>query len=306
MNTYWQWAKGIAAGDWLSAKTRPQAFYYGPLYAYFLAILIRFFGENFHVVHGTQALVGLVAPALLWSLGRRLFGKGPALATGLLAAVCAPFLFYEQTLLMEGLLIAIHAAILWAFVRGQESAGHQRRLWALVAGALSGVACWGRGNFLLAMPALAAVWLFLPAVLAPTGESDRETETPLSPPVRTPPHPFRAGAGCSAAYLFGVALLLAVTLWRNHHVSGQWVVTTSNGPVLLYIGNASDARGFFYYPKSFEALEDRYGSQAAVPWLHELLRDVAAHPAAFARLMLRKVWMFWNSYDYADNVSYYF
>jgi len=305
MDTYWQWARRIAAGDWLSEKAQPGPFYYGPLYPYFLAVLFRIFGENFHVVHGMQALIGLVSPLLLWSIGRRLFGKGPALATGLMAAVCVPFLFYEQTLLMEGLLIAIHAAILWCLVRGQETLGGRAWLWALAGGAFSGLACWGRGIFILVIPALAAVWLFLPALHLPAPESACGATTPPSSPPRATRLRLRTGALCAATYLLGVALLLAVTLWRNHHVSGQWVVTTSNGPILLYVGNASDSRGIFFYPPSFKTLEERYGSQGAVPWVRELLRDLAAHPFAFVRLTLKKTWMFWNSYDIADNISYY-
>jgi len=305
MDTYWQWAKGIAAGDWLGEKSQSGPFYYGPLYAYFLAVLFRAFGESFHVVHGMQALVGVLSPLLLWSICRRLFGKGPALATGLMAAVCAPFLFYEQTLLMEGLLIAVHAGILWCLVRGQEAIGGRRWPWALGGGALCGLACWGRSNFLLVMPALAATWLILPARVAPMFQSESELTTPSSPLSKPPRSHLRAGALSAAAYVLGVALLLGVTLWRNHHVSGQWVITTGNGPILLYLGNASDSRGIFHYPPSFKGLEERYGGQSAVPWVRELLRDLAAQPFAFVRLMLKKTWMFWNSYDYADNISYY-
>ena len=313
MQTYWNWAKQVAGGDWLSAKAQSGAFYYGPLYTYFLAVLIRLFGENFHVVHGAQALLGVLPPVAMWAACRRLFGRGPALATGLLAAVCAPFLFYEQTLLMEGLLIAVHAGILLCLVYGQES---PRRgwLWALGGGALSGMACWGRGNFLLVVPLIAAAWLIVPRLIArlqsPAAEAPQSAigSTELAEvrnPKSTVQNPKSAGAVTAVIYVVGVALLLSLTLWRNHHVSGAWVLTTNNGPVLAYLGNASDSFGFFYYPPSYETLTARYGSANAVPWGRELLRDLSAHPFAFLRLLVNKTWMFWNSYDTADNVSYY-
>jgi len=304
MDTYWQWGRKIAAGDWLSRQSQPGPFYYGPLYPYFLAAIFRLFGESFHAVHGIQALVGLLPPALLWAIGRQLFGKGPALATGLLAALCAPFLFYEQTLLMEGLLIAIHATILWCLVRGQEASGQRAWRWALGAGMLSGLACWGRGNFTVVIPVLAAAWLVVPVLIVPGAPSASKAASSKAPSQR-PKSLWRSGAFCAAAYTLGAALLLAVTLWRNHYVSGGWVLTTNNGPTLLYVGNASDSRGIYFFPPSFQALEDQYKRQGAVPWGREVLRDVAAHPAAFVRLLVKKTWMFWNSYDYADNISYY-
>jgi tetratricopeptide (TPR) repeat protein len=307
MQTYWQWAKEIAAGDWLGAKSRPGPFYYGPLYAYFLGVLFRGFGESYNAVHAVQALLGLLSPVVLWAICRRLFGKGPALATGLMAALCAPILFYEQQILVEGLLIAVNALLLLCLVRGQEP-GRWTWLWAFGSGALSAISCWGRGSFLLVIPALAVAWLIMPTLVTeppPEPEANRNSPCAIGNPKSRIQNPKLAGVLCATAYVLGVALLLGVTLWRNHHVAGQWVITTSNGPILTYLGNASDAHGAFYYPPSYKTLTERYGSQNAVPWGRELLCDMAAHPLGFARVMARKIWMFWNSYDIADNVSYY-
>lgn len=306
MRTYWNWAEEIAGGDWLGQKTAPGPFYYGPLYAYFLAGLFRLFGESYHLVHGAQALLGILPPVLLWAVCRRVFDKGSALATGLMAAWCAPILFYEQTLLMEGLLVVINAAILWCFVRVQASPG-SRAWWALASGLLSGLACWGRGNFLFVIPVLAGAWLIVPALFPPAPPPEPEASKTLPPASRLSRtrRLLRPGLPCAAAYLLGVGLLLGLTLWRNVHVGGQWAITTSNGPILLYQGNASDAEGIFLLPPSVERLKQQYGPQGTVPWMRELVRDMGRHPFAFLGLMLKKTWIFWNSYDAADNISYY-
>lgn len=303
--TYLEWARDLVAGDWLGAASG-SPFYYGPLYPYFLGVLFRVFGENFDVVHGVQALIGVLPPVLLWLVCNRLFGKGPALATGLLAAFCAPALFYEQLLLMEGLVLATHAGMLYALARGFD---FQRRagLWALVAGALSGLACWGRGNTLLVIVMLTAFWPIAarwvgpqPAVESQTGDADS-----IPSPLPGTRKRLVVGATCAMAYLLGAALLLGVTLWRNHYVSGRWVLVTTNGPVNLHMGNASDSLGVMHRPPSLEKLKKRYGSEEAVPWMRELLRDAAAHPGTFLGLQLKKTWMFWNSYEIADNRNYY-
>jgi hypothetical protein len=315
MNTYWNWAKEIAAGDWISGTSQTGPFYYGPLYPYFLAVLLRILGQSYDAVHAIQALIAVAPPVALWLIARRLFGKGPALATGLMTAFCAPFLFYEQILLTEGLLIAAHAGILLCLAMGQEGTG-RTWLWAAGCGALSGVACWGRGNFLMAIPALAVVWLLAPSILASKYPAESETAGSRQSAIRNPqsetPNPKSktqnrrvVGLLHTATYLLAAALLLGVTLWRNYHVSGKWVLVTNNGPTMFYLGNASDAIGTSVYPDSFKALTKRYGSQGAVPWGKELLKDAASHPPAFIRLQLKKTWMFWNSYDVADNVNYY-
>ena len=304
MKTYWVWARDIAAGDWLSRNIQGGPFYYGPLYAYFLAVLLRVFGESYDAVHVVQGLIGLLPAALLWATAGRLFGKRAALATGLLAACCAPFFFYEQVLLTEGLLIAIHAAILLCLVRGQEGTG-RAGAWALGGGVLSGMACWGRGNFFLVIPAIAAAWLIAPSFIVATARAESKPVEPPRAPAPTSKRRFTPGMLCAAIYLLGVTLALSATLWRNHHVSGRWVLTTTNGPILFYIGNAPDSTGFLQYPPSLREMEKQYGSANAVPWGRELLRRVATQPGVFVRLMLKKTWMFWNSYDIADNVNYY-
>lgn len=326
MHTYWAWAEKIVAGDWLSAEyTYKQPFYYGPLYPYYLAVVFKVFGQSHTVVHALQALWGLFPPMLLYGVARRLFGKGPALATGLLAAFCAPILFYEQLLLMEGLLILIHAGILLTLVRGQ-SGGRGAWAWAAAAGILSAIACWGRGNFLLAIPLLAATWCVAPLILQwnPTpktepatgaeGDGDGEdARTPQDSPVRKSPVTsfgsrrwrWTRGAVCAVAYLIGALAFLAIPLVRNLKVSHKPVLTTSNGPILFYIGNAHDATGIFAYPPSYDALVKKHPSQFDVPWKNELVRDMTANPGAFIRLLFKKTWMFLNSYDVADNVSYY-
>jgi 4-amino-4-deoxy-L-arabinose transferase-like glycosyltransferase len=320
MHTYVSWGKSIAAGDWLSIGfTKGEPFYYGPLYAYFLAVWMRICGENYDLLHGVQALVAVVPPIAAWSVARRLFGPGPAVITGVLAAFCVPLFYYEQVLLMEGLLAAIHAGILWALVCGQES--RRRWLWALLAGLLSGAACWGRGSFLLVIPLLA---------LAITIGWRRD---------RTAGE-WKRGASACVLYFLGAALLLSVTLWRNVHVSGEYVLVSSNGPVLLYIGNASDSSGILDYSASFNRRDQERGklqeerdslrreANAAMAagdsdraetigpqlaalderldrfWTDAVFDEIRAHPAAWPRLLLGKTWIFCNGYEVPDNVSY--
>lgn len=353
MHTYWEWAKTIAAGDWLSRKQG--VFYYGPLYPYWLAFWFKLFGPNYDVTHLLQVCVGVIAPLAIWDLTRRLFGPREAMVAGLLVALAAPILFYEQLLLMEGLLVGIHAGFLWCCIRAIRAEGRIPWRWALAAGFLAGLACLGRGNFQLVALAFIPTWYVAirlrcagvpPDTIKPTGECTPRSRAPLlgqsvaenknkgeqdrlatcatgSPAVApsggqpnpgeySTPHLWdvaqdrKAAWWAAFAYAAALCLVLGLSLARNGLVGGKWVLTTSNGPILLYIGNAPDAMGIFHYPDSFFALETKYGGdRGAVPWTRELIAATIANPWRFLTNLARKTVLFFNAYEIADNANYY-
>lgn len=352
MHTYWEWAKTIAAGDWLSRKQG--VFYYGPLYPYWLAFWFSLFGPSYDVTHLLQVAVGVIAPLAIWDLTRRLFGPREAIMAGLLVALAAPILFYEQLLLMEGLLVAIHAGFLWCCIRAVRAEARRPWGWALAAGFLAGLACLGRGNFQLVALAFIPTWYVAirlrdsgvcPATPQFSSESLARGSDPHQSQVgagknegeqnksniggaespalgltggqlpagesvtadsRTVALKRKAAWGATFAYTAALCLVLGLSLARNGVVGGKWVLTTSNGPILLYIGNAPDAMGIFHYPDSFYALETKYGGdRGAVPWTRELLAAAIANPWRFLTNLARKTLLFFNAYEIADNANYY-
>lgn len=283
MFTYWSWGHAIAGGDWLSsAFTRNGPFFYGPVYSYFLSLLMVL-GGGAHMVHGVQAALGVLTALLVWRSALILFGRRAALASGIMAALCAPLLFYGQQMLMEGLLVAMHAALICCVLEAGRNRSSRRVLMIFVAGLLSGLVTLARSSFLPLLPFVCGVVAW-PLLRSHTrGEAIRAAGV------------FLIGAGC----------ILGACLVRNICVSGQWVLTTANGPMNFYIGNAPDSNGVLDLPRSFQQLVARYGSESAVPWTSELAASLRGRWAVLPGLYLRKLWIFWNSYDAADNVSYY-
>lgn len=279
--TYYNWAVRISTGDWFSAGEK--IFYYGPLYAYFLAVLFKLFGVHYWVVYFIQALIDAFSAVIIAQIGGRLFGKTAALLSGLVAAVCGAFIFYAGLLLADSLILFLLMCFLLLFLVALEHP--QRVLPWLGSGAVLALATIGRGNSLLLVPAVMA-FLFYKALVA----------------TRLRGHFFRAMG------LFLIAFLLTVFPVTLHNLvfGGKWVLTTSNGPILLFIGNVHDnSMGSLAYTNTYREVQQKYAGQEQIPWLKELFLDVKRHPLAFMRILMKKAFLFINGYDFPDNVNYY-
>ena len=75
--SYLQWARRIASGDWLGTEV----FYQSPLYPYFLGVIHALFGEGWPVL-ATQALLGSLACSLLGLAAWRLFSRSAGIVAG--------------------------------------------------------------------------------------------------------------------------------------------------------------------------------------------------------------------------------
>ncbi len=88
---YFEWAKRIAAGDWMG----DQPFYQAPLYPYVLALLIKAFAADVVGVHFAQALVGATSVAFIGLAGRWMFSPAIGLVSASILAVYPPAIYYD-------------------------------------------------------------------------------------------------------------------------------------------------------------------------------------------------------------------
>ncbi len=283
--TYQAQAQDILEGDWL--LRRWGLFYYSPLYGYFCGLLFRLGGAgNFDLLHLVQALLGVGSVLLLWSLARTYLSRAEALAAGVIAAGVRAWLFYEQVLLAEGLIVFLHLLTL-RLCRRAERLDAPARVALLGAGLAAGWAYLGRGNF-LAVAVAFIVWLGVRWWAA----------AKASPALRG-----RAAAGL-ALFGLGLAIVLIPLAARNRVAAGRWRFGTTNGPAMLYLGNAADATGIFAYSPRFEAAHARSGEDPGI-YLRRLREDLIQHPGRIAFNLLRKTAYFWNAYDLPDNTNLY-
>ena len=207
-------AQEILADGWLLAGTH--AFYKGPLYSYFLALLFSFFGAGSAVVMArlVSLALGSLAVAVIATIAHRLAGDRAAWAAGLAAAFYGTAIYFDLTLLLVPIVSA--GLLLAAFfgIRSLESDSPERDL--ALAGAILGVVCLARANGVLVVVAVAG-W----AAMTARSGSWREM------------HRLRAAALIAVPAL---AIIAPVTL-RNAVLERDPVLISWNGGINLYMGN---------------------------------------------------------------------
>jgi tetratricopeptide (TPR) repeat protein len=296
---YDEWGQRIAAGDWMGSRV----FYQDPLYPYFLGVLYSIFGRNLMLLYLIQVAFGVGTCWLTALLGRRVFGKAAGNLAGIMAALFAPAIFYEVQVEKTFLSVFLVAAFLVLAL--------DRRLKARVgAGAVLALACLTRANLIVFIPLGIALLLF---------ERKRGDDATFDF-LRVPED---WGLRQAGAFLAGAALVLAPVAWRNHHVEGQWVLTTSQAGQNFYIGNnPGNTTGSYNVPASirpdprfeetdFRAAAEKAEGRKLTPsevsdyWSHEAWKHIAADPTFAQMMFLRKFLLFWNDYEVPDNLNIY-
>jgi 4-amino-4-deoxy-L-arabinose transferase-like glycosyltransferase len=311
MRYYDGWARQIAAGDILAAprpygpwhhavareaheRTSPGQpfdesvgramwgrwigegrFYRDALYPYVLAASHRVLGPHLAPVLAWQALLGLATVALVFAVARTMWDQATAVAAGTLAAMYAPFVFFESALL-EATLVAF---LTLAAVAAATVAARRESPWAWTgAGCAAGLAVLAHSAGLLLAAAL-----------------------PLAMRGRRGP--------CMAAYAGGLALALSPLVARNA-AQGQtpWPAGTSaayaaHAFVTGHAGDADPARGFPASPS-----EGRIFAATDARLLPTAWRTLATHrnPLGWLGLMGRKLLAFLDGWEGAGSVSFYY
>jgi 4-amino-4-deoxy-L-arabinose transferase-like glycosyltransferase len=230
----------------------PRAYYWAPLYRYFLVAVQMLVGESFRSIVLVQQVLGALTCALVFRAGARAFGVRAGLWAGCLCAF-SPFLGYWETTTYIASFATFLAAL--ALERMVALAERLTPRAALGAGLAIGVAC-------LARPNLGLFLIFSCAVLA----------LRVRPPVR--------GLGLAAVALASALLAIAPATIKNAYSGGGFVPLSTNGPVNLYIGNNPAADGTYAGPK---------GEFTSETYVDSVVEFVTNEPAAWLALEGKKL-----------------
>src|SRR5436190_4130803 len=211
---YWSWAAVLRQQGCIGHNP----FFLAPLYPYWLALMQHLVGPSVLGILLVQAVLGALAAVLLTDAAARLTSPRVGLVIGLLVAGYESGVLFDALILMESLLFALECLLLWLVVRWPwESRPVAGAAWA---GAIIGIAAYGRGTELLLLaPLLLLLWRL-------AGGRRRALQA-------------------SAAATCVIALLALPGLIRHRVLVGEWIPYSYSGGMNLYIGNGPQASGTY-------------------------------------------------------------
>jgi tetratricopeptide (TPR) repeat protein len=278
-------AKSIAAGQF----TQKEAFFMGPLYPYFVALVYGVFGRNLMLLRAIQICGGSVTVVLTYLVGAKIFRPSVALLGALMLALYGAGTFYEGQLLMEWLGTLLDMLLLFVLLR---DFGKSHVLKFALAGFLLGLSALARANILIFAPVV-LIWILHVA---------KEERRFVS----------------AAAFVVCALVAISPATVHNYAVSKDAVPITWNGGMNFYIGNSDEATGAFVPIRGVDYVRDmntvRYvermvgrdvkPSEVSSYWLKRARTFIEAHPGAELRLILRKTALFFNGFEVPQIESY--
>ncbi len=290
---YDQWARELAAGNWIG----DEVFYQAPLYPYFLGAVYWLFGRDLLSVRVVQAALGAGACVLLALATARLFSARAGLIAGLMLALYAPAIFFDALIQKSILDVFFICLILW-LVSELVSQPHRSALWFALGAAFGGLTLTRENALLLAVVAVA--W---------AAANDR-----------TASH-MKSGSWVlrtrTAAIVAGLALVLLPVAARNAAVGGAFFLTTAQFGPNFYIGNNARADGTYaalregrgdplYERQDATALaEQALGrrlspSEVSAFWRDRALQYILSQPGHWLKLVVRKFMLLISATEMID------
>jgi Flp pilus assembly protein TadD len=303
-----EWAKTLAAGDWIGG----QAFFRAPLYPYILGVLFALLKGSTFAARIVQVTYGALTPVVLFFVSRRILPRTGALAAALVACAYPFLIYFDNELLIVSLIVLLDLVLLLAILRADESPTWGR--W-LGAGVLMGLSAIARPNILVFAPVV-FVWAWWRERSRDRSASrlGRVTQVCCSTPART-------AAARLACLAIGVVIVVSPVTVRNYILDRDFVPIASQGGVNFYIGNNEHADGISALVPELgigwqteEAI--RYAEQAegrllkpsefSGYWYKRGREFIFGRPGAAARLFLKKLVLFWDRFELANNKDVYY
>lgn len=277
-----------------------QPFHMSPLFIVGLHHFRALFGEDPLRWRLFMLLLGMSSALLCHDIARRTISPAAGPWALGLYLFCGPLLYYESNLDLCTLASTTTLGALWCAVRWQRSGS--LRAWA-GAGLCVGVGILARPNAALLLGPLALAPLLL------------RRGRPLAPRL------------LQSALAPALALLCTVpATLHNLRCDPDPVWVSDSGGLNFYIGNHRTASGTFNVPPRLPDAGDVDSQQAAFVagaarglglarvsparasayWSREALKEIAADPAAWLRLLGRKALLVWNDQDQSNSRSYEF
>ena len=304
-----EWARALAAGDWLGSEV----YFRAPLYPYLLALSFLIFKGSLVASRILQASYGALTPVVVFFLGRRFVRRPGALIAAVAAAVYPFFIYFDNEFLIVSLIVLLDVLLVLAILRADEVPSWGRWLGAGVVMGLSAIA---RPNVLMFAP-FVLLWIWW-------GEAHRRGE-PAARGARVAlvrgATPGRTAVLRFLFFLIGVGIVVFPVTLRNYVLQGDPVLIASQGGVNFYIGNNSRADGCsavvpeldenWRYEDCERIAERQEGrrlkpSEVSAFWYRRGKSFILGSRGVAAGLFLKKLVLFWDRFELANNKDVYY
>ncbi len=295
---HFNWAKDIITGNFWGSE----AYFRGPLYPYFLAILLKITGTSILWSRILQMIIPSLSAALIYLLGVKSFSHKVGIVAALAFAAYGAMIFYDAMFMIESLFIFLNLLALYLLLQYEKDI---RPLPWLISGAILGLSAITRPNILLIAP-LFLLWIYF----RPQFAGNKKSSFLII-----------------ATYLIGILIPILTVTVRNYIVAGEPILISSQGGVNFYIGNNPDAEGLTmlmpevkldeslpwneFTAATRKAAERETGKNLTAGeessfWTRKALGFIWNNPAKFISLTFRKLIYFLIGFENSDNQDIYF
>jgi len=284
------WAQSIANGDLLGSEV----FFRAPFYPYFLALVYKIFGHSFFIPRLIQHLFGVASCVLIYFLAKRLFNKTVAIISFIITACYGMFFYFEAELLLDSFLVFFNTLLVLLLLRTKDDP--KLKKW-FFCGLVLGFSAITRPNVLFCIPFI-WLWMYLS--------------------FRKQLH-LQKIIIFAAVFLLGTIILIFPITLRNAIVGKDLVFISSQGGVNFYIGNNenSDGMSAIFYKSDWEYHDFKYlaekqeerelkPSEISRFYYKKGIEFILKKPQLSIKLLLKKLYLFWNRFEISNNQDIYF
>lgn len=292
------WAVKLSSGQWL----HDEVFFRAPLYPYFLGLIYSVFNNSQTAAKLIQMLLGCLSCLLIYHIAKKVFNPKTALIALVLSSFYGMFMYFENELLIVSLIIFLGLLAFLCLIKAGESSKLSH--WFL-AGLFLGLSAIARPNILLFVVCLPP-WIYFILRQKTTLQRIRQFTK----------FTVMLAMGC-------IIPILPVTL-HNYFVGKDSVLIASQGGLNFYIGNNPESDGrtavapgtrdtwWGGYEDQISKAKKGLGNPNAKPseisrfWYTQGLTFILNEPLTFFKLMLKKLYFFWNAHEIGNNRGIHF
>ncbi|MCM8799479.1 MAG: glycosyltransferase family 39 protein [Candidatus Omnitrophica bacterium] len=289
---YLNWAKSIVEKDFIGKKV----FMQWPLYAYFLASLLKLFDFNLIYIYFFQFFLGSLNCILIYFICKNIFNKLVGFTATILYLCYGLFIFYEGLLLYSGLSAFLNSLLFLYFLYLRENLNKKT---LFLIGIFLGICSITQAHIII-FGIIAVIFILLEKKLK-----------------------FKKFTYNFIVFSIGLAIVLGLVSFRNYFVAKDRVLISAQLGLNFYLGNnPNNPKGLFYFPfyitpnseamfrdakvlAKLEAGRDLKPSEVSNFYFKKALRFIVNNPYTYLKIIANKLFFIFSPKEYIHEWEFF-